>query len=78
MSAKTATVLPLSENSSSPVLIDAPELAHHWRVPVSWVRDKTRSRTAREDRIPHVRLGRYVRFRWPSPELDAWLERHQG
>jgi hypothetical protein len=78
MSAKSATVLELSGNSSSPVLIDAPELAHHWKVPVSWVRDRTRSRTPPDDRIPHVKLGRYVRFRWPSRELDAWLARHQG
>jgi hypothetical protein len=28
-----------------------------------------------EDPIPHLRLGRYIRFRWGSPELEAWLKR---
>jgi hypothetical protein len=81
MSAKTATVLEMSRNQAfgaESALIDAPELASKWRVPVSWVRDRTRSRTPREHRIPCIRLGRYVRFKWPSAELDAWLERHQG
>ena len=30
------------------------------------------------DRIPHLRLGKYVRFRWGSPELAQWLARRQG
>jgi hypothetical protein len=29
------------------------------------------------DEIPCLRLGWYVRFRWGSPELEAWLARHQ-
>jgi hypothetical protein len=59
-------------------LITAEELAKRWNLPVSWIRDRTRSRTPREERIPCVRCGRYVRFRWPSRELDEWLERHRG
>jgi hypothetical protein len=27
------------------------------------------------DPIPHVRFGKYVRFRWGSPELEDWAER---
>ena len=54
-------------------LIDAPELARRWSLPASWIREQTRSRCA--DSIPHLRLGRYVRFEWGSPELAAWLAR---
>jgi len=25
------------------------------------------------DPIPHVRFGKYVRFRWLGPELEAWM-----
>jgi len=34
---------------------------------------RVRSRSA--DPIPHVRFGKYVRFRWGSPELEDWAER---
>src|ERR1700740_2547310 len=56
-------------------LIDAPDLAKRWHLPTSWIREQTRSRSA--DPIPHLRLGRYVRFEWGSPELAAWLARHR-
>ncbi len=46
-------------------VLTAEELAARWRVPESWIREQTRSRCA--DPIPHVRLGRYVRFSWGSP-----------
>jgi len=58
-------------------VIDAPELARRWRVPVSWVRDKTRRRAVDRDPMPHVRLGRYVRFEWKCPELDGWFARQR-
>jgi hypothetical protein len=58
-------------------LIDAVELAARWRVPESWVRSRTRSRTPKEERIPCIRLGRYVRFEWGSPRLTEWLARQQ-
>jgi len=56
-------------------VLTAEELAARWRVPESWVREQTRSRCT--DPIPHVRLGRYVRFSWNSPELNAWWGRRQ-
>ena len=56
-------------------IIDSAELATRWRVPESWIRNHTRSRTPREDRIPCLRLGRYVRFEWGSPQLAEWLAR---
>jgi hypothetical protein len=57
-------------------VLTAEELASRWRVPESWVREQTRSRCL--DPIPHIRLGRYVRFSWNSPELAAWLKRRQS
>lgn len=54
-------------------LLDAKELARRWSLPESWVREQTRSRAA--DPIPCVRFGKYVRFRWGSPELEQWLKK---
>ena len=64
-----------SGSSSAVEIIDAPELARRLRVPASWVRQRATSpRFVSEQRIPHVRFGRYIRFRWGSAELKAWLE----
>jgi excisionase family DNA binding protein len=48
-------------------LLTAAEVAELLAVPVSWVREHTRS-TA----IPHLVLGRYVRYR--RDEVIAWLD----
>ncbi len=57
---------------AGPALVDADAAATQLAVPASWVRAE-----ARADRIPHVRLGRYVRF--DPVELDAWWrERRRG
>ncbi len=53
--------------------IDSRELASRWGVPVSWVREQVRSRA--RDPLPHVNLGKYVRFLWGSPELEDWIGR---
>jgi hypothetical protein len=53
--------------------IDSRELAARWNVPASWIRDQVRSRA--EDPLPHVNLGKYVRFLWGSPELEDWIAR---
>ncbi len=52
-------------------IIDCPELARRWMLPVSWVRDQVRVRATNP--IPHIKFGKYVRFRWGSPELEQWL-----
>ena len=57
--------------------IDAPELGKRWRLPESWIRSKVRARTKTAEHIPHLQFGRYVRFEWGSPELNAWLARHR-
>jgi hypothetical protein len=57
-------------------LLTPVEFAERLKVPVTWVRERTRSRElGGEDVIPHLRLGRYIRYRWGSPELEAWLQR---
>jgi hypothetical protein len=56
-------------------LLTPVELAARLKVPTTWVRDRTRSRGLDGDVIPHLRLGRYIRFRWGSKELEAWLQR---
>lgn len=48
-------------------LLDAQEVAERLGVPTSWVRESVRSGA-----IPHVRLGRYVRF--DLADVEAWLE----
>lgn len=53
--------------------INSGELAGRWALPVSWIRDQVRSRSV--DPIPHIRFGKYVRFRWGSPELESWAKR---
>ena len=48
-------------------LLTAAEVAERLAVPVSWVRESTRSGA-----IPVVELGRYRRYR--LAEVEAWLE----
>lgn len=48
-------------------LLNAAGAAELLGVPETWVRAE-----ARADRIPHLRLGRYVRF--DAAELEHWLE----
>lgn len=66
-----------SESTSTTFeVIDSKELARRWAVPASWIREQTRSRSV--DVIPHVRLGRYVRFEWGSPALLKWWDKKRS
>ena len=53
--------------------LDSEQMAARLNVPESWVRDQVRARA--EDPLPHIQFGKYVRFLWGSPELEAWLRR---
>jgi hypothetical protein len=66
-------------NADAPTIeiLDSGELAERWKVPESWVRSYTRERTPKAERIPCLRFGRYVRFEFHSPQLEAWLEAHR-
>jgi excisionase family DNA binding protein len=48
-------------------LLTADEVAERLRVTKCWIYSEVRA-----GRLPHVRLGRYVRFR--APAIDAWIE----
>jgi excisionase family DNA binding protein len=56
----------------SGTLLDAKGASLLLNVPASWV-----AAQARAGRIPHVRLGRYVRFE-PDALRDWWRERRRG
>ncbi len=56
-------------------VIDSKELARRLVLPESWVRDRVRGRC--DDPIPHVKVGRYIRFEWGSRELLEWWSRHR-
>jgi hypothetical protein len=59
-------------------VIDCTELARRWKVPASWIRARSNpARTPAEARIPCVRLGRYVRYEWGSPQLEAWFAKQR-
>ena len=58
-------------NLDSDKLLTAGELANRLGVRESWVRTEERA-----GRIPSVRLGRYVRFKWP--EVDRALATVRG
>jgi excisionase family DNA binding protein len=50
----------------------AEDLAERWDVTLAWVYAETRAR-----RIPHLRLGRYVRYRRST--IEAWeREKEEG
>jgi excisionase family DNA binding protein len=48
-------------------LLNAREVADRLGVAESWVREHTRA-----GNIPHLELGRWVRYEWPA--VAAWLE----
>jgi excisionase family DNA binding protein len=52
-------------------LLTAADVAELLSVPVSWVREHTRS-----GRIPHVQLGRYVRYR--EETLVTWVAEQEA
>ncbi len=58
-------------------VLTSAELAQRLKVKESWVIDQSkRSRTS--DPIPVFRLGKHRRYRWGSPEMNAWLDRRAG
>lgn len=60
----------MDRNEGVHEVLDSAELAKRWKVPVTWIREQTRSRAS--DPLPCVRLGRYTRFEWQSPALTKW------
>jgi excisionase family DNA binding protein len=60
-------------------LLTAADVAELLSVPVSWVREHTRS-----GRIPHIQLGHYVRYRretvvsWVAEQETRTFRRHHA
>jgi excisionase family DNA binding protein len=52
-------------------LMTVSEIAAFLKVPVSWVYERTRRSGI--ERIPHVKLGKYLRF--SMPQITKWLEK---
>jgi excisionase family DNA binding protein len=52
-------------------LVEAAEVAAFLSVKVSWVREATR-----DGRLPHIRLGRYRRYR--LSDIETWLTEQQA
>jgi excisionase family DNA binding protein len=64
----------LSEGDCFETLLTVADVAELLRVPVSWVYGRTRRRGS--ERLPHVKLGKYLRF--SHTEVATWLKRMRG
>jgi excisionase family DNA binding protein len=51
-------------------LLTVKEVAGMLNVPVSWIYERTRKKG--QDRLPHVKLGKYLRF--DTNEVHRWLQ----
>jgi hypothetical protein len=69
----TPAVSTLSTPEPQYEFVNSKMLAERWCLPESWIRDQVCSRSS--DPLPHIRFGKYVRFRWASPELNSWAQR---
>jgi excisionase family DNA binding protein len=61
----------LAHTSPPDRLLSAAEVAERLSVPTSWVRAETRA-----ERLPHVKLGRYRRYDWPT--VSRWVADQQA
>ena len=54
-------------------LLTVGELADRLRVNASWIYQRTRGRG--RDRLPHLKIGKYLRFE--EQAVQSWLGRHR-
>ena len=59
-----------NDNTFENELLTVSEIASALKVPVSWIYERTRRSGA--DRIPHIKLVKYLRFRWSA--VRQWLD----
>ncbi len=50
-------------------------LSAYLGVPKTWIYDRTRENGP--EVIPHIKLGKYVRFNPESPAFTRWVEEHE-
>ena len=55
-------------------LLTVQEVAKKLRVPVSWVYERTRRRGI--EKMPHLKLGKYLRFRYS--EIHEWINKQRN
>ena len=69
----TATIPHVAQ--AKPEILTPQQVAERLQVPVSWVYEQSRNRSAIRvpDPLPHLKLGRYLRFDWIR--VLAWMER---
>lgn len=60
----------MSENQTFR-LLTVEEVAAMLQVKISWVRERTRERCPVSEQIPHIRLGKYVRFN--EQVVSEWM-----
>ena len=53
----------------------ADTLGEYLGVPRTWIYDRTRQNGP--EIIPHIKLGKYVRFNPESPDFQQWLADHE-
>jgi len=54
-------------------LMTVREVAQLFQVPVSWIYDRTRRHGP--ERIPHLKVGKYLRFR--RDEVETFIDRYR-
>jgi len=54
-------------------LLTVRELADRLKVPASWIYQRTRC--LGRDRLPHIKIGKYLRFE--EKAVQSWLGRHR-
>ena len=59
-----------SNGDAADVLLTVHDVAEFLKVPVSWVYERTRRRGS--ERLPHLKIGKYLRFR--LHEVESYLE----
>jgi len=75
MPAKSTEVASQQISPQTFEILNAKQLAARLVLPESWIREYCRTSRC-SDPIPCLAFGpRYKRFRWNSPELNAWIER---
>ena len=54
-------------------LLTVSDLADRLKVSPSWIYQRIRARAS--DRLPHIKIGKYLRFELAA--VHAWLDRHR-
>jgi hypothetical protein len=65
---------PDAQANSSARFLDVDGLVRYLGVPKSWIYDRTGP--SAPDRIPHFKIGKYVRFDINAEEFKGWLQRN--